>query len=77
MPARARPTRDLCARARARRLKDGTFRDILAFLDAMDSHGKSVPTKIQDHPDKPVDKNRHNVSYEARILKKMYLKLRD
>ncbi|KAG8461835.1 hypothetical protein KFE25_013854 [Diacronema lutheri] len=58
-------------------LKDGTFRDILAFLDAMDSHGKSVPTKIQDHPDKPVDKNRHNVSYEARILKKMYLKLRD
>lgn len=61
----------------ARRLKDGTFREILAFLDAMDSHGKSVPTKVQDHPDKPVDKNRHNVSYEARILKKMYLKLRD
>mmetsp|Transcript_23212 Transcript_23212/g.68402 ORF Transcript_23212/g.68402 Transcript_23212/m.68402 type:complete len:677 (-) Transcript_23212:459-2489(-) len=58
-------------------LKDGTFKEILAFLDAMDAQGRTVPTKVQDHPDRPVDKNRHNVSYEARILKKMYLKLRD
>ncbi|KAJ1624803.1 hypothetical protein T492DRAFT_1044543 [Pavlovales sp. CCMP2436] len=58
-------------------LKDGTFKEILAFLDAMDAHGKHVPTKLQDHPDKPVDKNTHNVSYEARILKKIYFKLRD
>jgi len=57
--------------------KDATFKEILAFLDAMDAQGKHVLTKVQDHPDKPVDKNKHNVSYEARILKKMYLKLRD
>lgn len=59
------------------RLKDGTFREILDFFDEMDKQGKGVLTKVQDHPDKPVDKTKHNVSYEARILKKIYLKLRD
>ena len=44
--------------------------------DAVDLHGKSIPTKVQDHPDKPVDTARANVSVESRILKKMFLRLR-
>ena len=40
-------------------------------------HGKAIPTKVQDHPDKPVDAARCNVSFEARLLKKMFIKLRD
>jgi len=57
-------------------LKDATFNDILAFLDAVDMHGKSIPTKVQDHPDKPVDTARCTVSVEARVLKKMFIRLR-
>ena len=58
------------------RLQDATFNEILTFLDAVDSHGKQIPTKVQDHPDKPVDLSRCNVSVEARVLKKMFIKLR-
>ena len=57
-------------------LKDATFNEILAFLDAVDLHGKNIATKVQDHPDKPVDTARCNVSVEARMLKKMFLRLR-
>ena len=57
-------------------LKDATFNEILGFLDAVDLHGKSIPTKVQDHPNKPVDMTRCNVSVEARTLKKMFIKLR-
>ena len=53
-----------------------TIHDILEFLDAVDACGKGVPTKVQDHPDRPVDTAKANVSYEARQLKQMYLKLR-
>jgi len=57
-------------------LKDATFNEILAFLDAVDLHGKNIPTKVQDHPDKPVDTARCNVSVESRVLKKMFIRLR-
>eukprot|EP00316_Scyphosphaera_apsteinii_P025227 CAMPEP_0119320160 /NCGR_PEP_ID=MMETSP1333-20130426/51696_1 /TAXON_ID=418940 /ORGANISM="Scyphosphaera apsteinii, Strain RCC1455" /LENGTH=149 /DNA_ID=CAMNT_0007326817 /DNA_START=117 /DNA_END=566 /DNA_ORIENTATION=+ len=57
-------------------LKDVTFNEILEFLDAIDSCGKKVPTQVQDHPDKPVDTEKCNVSYEARHIKQMYIKLR-
>lgn len=57
-------------------LKDATFNEIISFLDAVDMHGKNIPTKVQDHPDKPVDTARCNVSVESRILKKMFIKLR-
>merc|ERR1711988_1216263 len=57
-------------------LKDVTLNEVLEFLDAMDQCGKNIPTKIQDHPDKPVDTERCNVSYEARQIKKMFVKLR-
>jgi tetratricopeptide repeat protein 30 len=57
-------------------LKDATFNEILAFLDAVDLHGKQIPTKVQDHPDKPVDTARCNVSSESRMMKKMFIRLR-
>ena len=57
-------------------LKDATFSKILAFLDAVELHGKNIPTKVQDHPDKPVDTTRCNVSAESRVLKKMFIRLR-
>merc|ERR1711988_371326 len=57
-------------------LKDATFNEILTFLDAVELHGRNIPTKIQHHPDKPIDANRYNVAFEARMVKKMYLKLR-
>ena len=57
-------------------LKDATFNEILGFLDAVDTHGKNIPTKVQDHPDKPVDTARCNVSAESRVLKKMFIRLR-
>ena len=43
-------------------------------MDEADRHGKDIPTQL-DAPDVPPEKN--NVSYEARLLKKMFLKLRD
>ena len=56
--------------------QDATFNEIIAFLDAVDMHGKNIPTKVQDHPDKPVDAARCNVSAESRVLKKMFIRLR-
>ena len=33
-------------------LKDATYTEIFAFLDAVDHCGKAIPTKVQDHPDR-------------------------
>ena len=51
------------------------YAEIFAFLDAVDLCGKSIPTKVQDHPDRPVDTEKCNVSFEARLIKKMYIRL--
>ena len=76
------------------------YTEIFAFLDAVDLCGKSIPTKVQDHPDRPlfpplarsspprsshpqvqdhpdrpVDTEKCNVSFEARLIKKMYIRL--
>ena len=56
-------------------LKDATYTEIFAFLDAVDLCGKAIPTKVQDHPDRPVDTEKCNVSFEARLIKKMYIRL--
>ena len=56
-------------------LKDATYTEIFAFLDAVDLCGKASPTKVQDHPDRPVDTEKCNVSFEARLIKKMYIRL--
>ena len=55
---------------------DVQLHDILEFLGAIEACGKSVPTKVQDHPDRPVDVATANVSFEARQIKQLYVKLR-
>jgi len=52
-------------------LKDTSLSEILDFLDAADQHGKAIPTQIntlEAHNEK------HTVSYEARLIKRMFLK---
>merc|ERR1719409_744196 len=58
-------------------LKDATVHEIIAFLEAADQHGGSILTVISPQPDQDKDAAKHNVSYEARQLKKIFLKLRD
>eukprot|EP01043_Picozoa_sp_COSAG02_P029978 COSAG02_NODE_1892_length_10483_cov_5.538424_3_plen_665_part_00 len=66
-------------------LKDATFHEILNFFDACDQHGKEITTKLGDGTtmaDDPLDQDaadgvERTVSWEARLLKKMYLRLRD
>lgn len=59
-------------------LKDASFVEILAFLDAADKYGKDIKTKIDPLAD-PNDPEIefHTVSREARLLKKIFLQLRD
>lgn len=57
-------------------LKDDFYHEIMTFLDAAEEHGKEIMTVISQQG-QSVDPNVHNVSYEARLLKKMMYKLRD
>jgi tetratricopeptide repeat protein 30 len=60
--------------------QDASFTEILTFLDAADQHGAKIPTVIapsvvldgtaQDH-------STHNVAFEARQIKRLYLKLKE
>ncbi|CAD8079796.1 unnamed protein product [Paramecium primaurelia] len=54
-------------------LKDTSYSEILDFLDAADSCGKAIPSVI--NPLEQMDE-KHTVSYEARMIKRMFLKLR-
>lgn len=69
-------------------LQDATFTEIMAFLDAADLHGKSIPTRISSgDPGSGYgapgagraqgESAPRTVSQEARILKSIFLKLRD
>ena len=64
-------------------LKDSTFHEMLSFFDACDQHGKEITTKLGDgQGGGPLDEAADDgadrtVSWEARLMKKMYLKLRD
>jgi len=65
-------------------LKDATFHEILNFFDACDQHGKEITTKLSNgsEMDDPLDQDaaegvERTVSWEARLLKQMYIKLRD
>jgi tetratricopeptide repeat protein 30 len=57
-------------------LKDDFLGDVLSFLDAADQHGKEILTVISQQGQQ-VDPNVHNVAFEARLLKKMFHKLRE
>lgn len=57
-------------------LKDTTVHEIVAFLEAADQHGQNILTVISSG-ESDADVMKHNVSYEARQLKKIFLVLRD
>eukprot|EP00937_MAST-01D_sp_MAST-1D-sp2_P001215 g1215.t1 len=56
-------------------LKDATVHEIVAFLEQADQHGADITTVVNPMDDQ--DAVKHNVSYEARQLKKIFLQLRD
>merc|ERR1711871_82330 len=65
-------------------LKDSTFHEMLNFFDACDQHGKEITTKLGNGSEieDPLDQDAadgvaRTVSWEARLLKQMYIKLRD
>jgi tetratricopeptide repeat protein 30 len=58
-------------------LQDSTFNDILAFFDAAAHHGDKIPAQISIDPSKQDNSAKNTVRFEARILKRLYLKLRD
>merc|ERR1712216_979189 len=62
-------------------LKDASIHEIVNFLDAADQNGAKIMTVIAPTVDPDgthqVDEKTHNVSYEARQLKKIFLKLRE
>jgi tetratricopeptide repeat protein 30 len=55
-------------------LPDSSIAEILLFLDAAEVYGTDIPTEIN-----PLDPGnvRKTVAFEARIFKKMFLKLRE
>ena len=55
-------------------LPDASFNELLNFLDAVEVHGKTIKTIIDplEEPD-----NNKTVTYEAKLLKRMLLKLRE
>jgi tetratricopeptide repeat protein 30 len=60
-------------------IKDSTFHEIITFLDAADQHGENILTVIAPGVNAADDEDaaKHNVRYEARQLKKIFLQLRD
>ena len=54
-------------------MKDSSLNEIIEFLDLADEQGKKIPTVF--NPLEELDEKQY-VSYEARELKRMFLKLR-
>ncbi len=55
-------------------LPDASFNEILNFLDAVEVHGKAIKTVIdplEEHDEKKT------VTYEAKLMKRMFLRLRE
>jgi len=55
-------------------LPDASLNEILNFLDAVEIHGKSIKTIID-----PLEEHdeRKTVAYEAKLFKRMFLRLRE
>eukprot|EP00939_MAST-03C_sp_MAST-3C-sp1_P003830 g3830.t1 len=56
-------------------LKDATYYEIMTFLDAADTFGKKIPAKVAVGTEEEIDVRTKNVSKEARLLKRIFLKL--
>jgi tetratricopeptide repeat protein 30 len=57
--------------------KDEFFHEIMVFLEAAEEHGRNIKTVIGQQGSNSNGKIVHTISYEARLFKKMFLKLRD
>ena len=55
-------------------LPDSSFNEILNFLDAVEVHGKNIKTVID--PLEEADPKK-TVTYEAKLMKMMFLRLRE
>ena len=55
-------------------LPDASFNEILNFLDAVEVHGKTIQTVIDPLGEEDEKKT---VAYEAKLMKRMFLKLRE
>lgn len=67
-------------------LPDASFNEVLNFLDAVEIHGKTIKTTIDplaedtgevDAEGNPTIENKKTVAYEAKLIKRMFLKLRE
>mmetsp|Transcript_23975 Transcript_23975/g.66602 ORF Transcript_23975/g.66602 Transcript_23975/m.66602 type:complete len:651 (-) Transcript_23975:113-2065(-) len=56
-------------------IKDSSFQEILAFLDEAERHGRTIKTNFEVGPEDA--DNDSTVSSEARVLKRMFMKLKD
>ena len=57
-------------------MKDTTYYEVMGFLEAAESFGRNIPTKVAIGTDE-VDIRKENVSKEARLLKRVFLRLVD
>ena len=55
-------------------IKDSSFNEILNFLDHAEIHGKEIQTTLNPHD---AGNETKNVCFEARELKRLFLKLRE
>ena len=59
-------------------LRDSSLEEVLEFLDKAEEHGQNVPSVIgQNVEGGEGEEEPANVSYEARQLKTLFLRLRD
>lgn len=70
-------------------LPDASFNEVLNFLDAIEIHGKTIKTVIDpladdedttnnaDGTTAPSGDSKKTVAYEAKLIKRMFLKLRE
>lgn len=55
-------------------IKDSTFKEVQTFLEQCDKHGRKIPAVIANFEEMGVEPR--TVSAEARMLKGIFLKLR-
>ena len=58
-------------------IPDKLYIDMLNFLDEADKYGKNITTQIMDSHSNEENAEKCTVSSEARLLKKMLLKIKD
>ena len=57
-------------------MKDTTYYEVMGFLEAAENFGRKIPTKVAIGTE-DVDIRKENVSKEARLLKRVFLRLVD